>query len=102
VKFRGFSKHRLPRFIKAKEHGEPYRAKSCLLEKCRALSKKKPSHVNEMIPEKLDSFATLPTVYAASAARRRILIDGINEPIDHALGAAAAAAGHVLSEALVV
>jgi hypothetical protein len=36
-----------------------HRATSSLLEKCRTLSRKKPSHENEMLAEKLDSFATL-------------------------------------------
>jgi hypothetical protein len=40
-------------------HGERYREMWSLLEKCRALSRKKPSRENEMLAEKLDSFATL-------------------------------------------
>jgi hypothetical protein len=47
------------RFIDANEHGECYRATSSLIEKCRALSRKKPARLNEMLAEKLDSFATL-------------------------------------------
>jgi hypothetical protein len=45
--------------MEAKEHGERYRATSSLLEKCRALSRTKPSRENEMLAEKLDTFGTL-------------------------------------------
>jgi hypothetical protein len=46
-------------FRKQKGNGERFRAMSSLIEKCRALPRKKPARENEMLAEKFDSFATL-------------------------------------------
>jgi hypothetical protein len=59
---------------KKNEHGECFRATSSLIEQCRALSRKKPARENEMLAEKLDSFATL---LALSTLSRRLETSGI-------------------------
>jgi hypothetical protein len=58
---------------KQKGNGERFPAMSSLIEKCPALSRKKPARENEVLAEKLDSFATL---YGIQMARQFPLCDG--------------------------